>query len=164
MPADLVPGAGGDPGRASGLSTNFQIPERSGLPSGVRGAGAVRSGFPSAVFGTPAVARAGHCAKSPEDADARSIAAAAKSFLRLTGPFIEGTHQLTPRRHACQSTERLCRPAIECVGVSELGCVRNCDRASRSVPVIILRPRGIEHADIHGVCASCQARRRSPSV
>src|SRR4029453_385518 len=30
-------------------------PDRSGLPSAVRGAGAFRSGFPSAVFGTPGV-------------------------------------------------------------------------------------------------------------
>ena len=32
-----------------------QIPERSGLPAAVRGAGAVRFGFPSLVIGTPAV-------------------------------------------------------------------------------------------------------------
>ena len=46
---------GRGPGRASGLSTNLQIPEKSGLPSGVLGTGPVRSGFPSAAFGTPAV-------------------------------------------------------------------------------------------------------------
>src|SRR6185369_5116889 len=41
-----------------------QIPERSGLPSAVRGAGAFRFGFPSAVFGTPGVGCSGHCAHS----------------------------------------------------------------------------------------------------
>src|SRR5688500_761725 len=32
-----------------------QIPERSGLPSGVRGTGAARFGLPSGVLGTPRV-------------------------------------------------------------------------------------------------------------
>src|SRR5688572_31038394 len=31
------------------------MPEKSGLPSGSRGVGAIKSGFPSAVFGTSAV-------------------------------------------------------------------------------------------------------------
>ena len=39
-------------------------PERSGLPSGVRGAGAVRFGLPSAVRGMPAVGCFSHCAAS----------------------------------------------------------------------------------------------------
>src|ERR1700736_3113414 len=40
----------------------FQRPERSGLPSGVLGAGAVRLGLPSAVRGIPGVLRCSHCA------------------------------------------------------------------------------------------------------
>src|SRR5438093_752716 len=39
-------------------------PERSGLPSGVRGAGAVRFGLPSGVRGMPAVGYFSHCAGS----------------------------------------------------------------------------------------------------
>src|SRR5215204_5241064 len=41
-----------------------QIPEKSGLPSGVRGEGADRLGFPSAVLGTPAVGYFNHWAKT----------------------------------------------------------------------------------------------------
>ena len=37
-------------------------PERSGLPSAVRGAGAVRFGLPSAVRGMPGVGCFSHCA------------------------------------------------------------------------------------------------------
>src|SRR2546421_3092238 len=40
---------------------NSQIPERSGLPSGVRGVGASRFGLPSAVLGTSEVGKDGHC-------------------------------------------------------------------------------------------------------
>src|SRR5262249_1265487 len=39
-------------------------PGKSGLPSAVLGAGALRSGLPSAVLGTPRVGYIGHCAQS----------------------------------------------------------------------------------------------------
>src|SRR5215472_7891577 len=39
-----------------------QMPEKSGLPSAVRGAGADKLGFPSAALGTPAVGYFNHCA------------------------------------------------------------------------------------------------------
>src|ERR1700681_2358010 len=39
-------------------------PERSGLPSGARGAGATRFGLPSAVRGVPGVGWFNHCAAS----------------------------------------------------------------------------------------------------
>src|SRR5215470_7248686 len=42
----------------------FQIPVKSGLPSAVRGAWAVRFGLPSAVRGMPGVRRSNHCASS----------------------------------------------------------------------------------------------------
>jgi hypothetical protein len=42
----------------------IQIPEKSILPSAVRGVGASRIGWPSAVRGTPGVAYDGHCAPS----------------------------------------------------------------------------------------------------
>jgi hypothetical protein len=42
----------------------FHKPERSGVPSGVRGAGADRFGLPSAVRGIPRVGCVNHCAES----------------------------------------------------------------------------------------------------
>src|SRR5262245_1002747 len=42
----------------------FQIPDKSGFPSGVRGAGADRLALPSGVRGTLALGCAGHCAES----------------------------------------------------------------------------------------------------
>src|ERR1700687_3113037 len=45
-------------------SPRIQFPEKSGLPSAVRGAGAVKSGLPSGVLGTPGVPYRGHCAES----------------------------------------------------------------------------------------------------
>src|SRR6185503_16825263 len=41
-----------------------QMPDKSGLPSGVRGVGASRFGLPSGVRGTPGVGYDGHCAPS----------------------------------------------------------------------------------------------------
>jgi hypothetical protein len=38
------------------------MPDKSGLPSAVRGAGALRFGRPAAVLGTPAVGYFTHCA------------------------------------------------------------------------------------------------------
>src|SRR5581483_5818686 len=43
-------------------------PERSGLPSDVRGGGAFRSGLPSGVRGTPAMGYVGHCARARGEA------------------------------------------------------------------------------------------------
>src|SRR5262245_44120343 len=66
-------GAGGvNPGVAAGAAPRWpagprgfsQIPERSGLPSAVLGAGAVRLGLPSLVLGTPGAGKDGHCASS----------------------------------------------------------------------------------------------------
>src|SRR5262245_12175232 len=51
------------------------IPEKSGLPSGVRGVGAVGLAFPSAVRGTPAVGYLNHCAPSGDDAHSNTPAA-----------------------------------------------------------------------------------------
>jgi hypothetical protein len=54
--ADLAP-------RPPAAPTTFsRIPERSGVPSGVRGAGAAMSTLPSRSLGTPAVGYDGHCA------------------------------------------------------------------------------------------------------
>src|SRR5690348_14097277 len=57
---------------AKGRKTS-QMPVRSGLPSGVFGAGAVRFGLPSAVRGTPGVGYAGHWANSAAGAHAAKV-------------------------------------------------------------------------------------------
>jgi hypothetical protein len=48
------------------------MPEKSGLPSVVRGAGPSRFGLPSVVLGTLDVGNAGHCAESGQDAAAKT--------------------------------------------------------------------------------------------
>src|SRR5579862_544274 len=45
-----------------------QMPERSGLPSAVRGAGAERFGLPSGRRGMPGALRSNHCAAAGDDA------------------------------------------------------------------------------------------------
>src|SRR2546425_9585479 len=40
-------------------SPRIQLPEKSGLPSAVRGGGAVKAGLPSGVLGTPAMGYGG---------------------------------------------------------------------------------------------------------
>src|SRR5262245_47137729 len=52
---------------ASVRLVRIQIPEKSGLPSAVRGAGALRFGLPSDPFGTPGWGRNGHCADSDDE-------------------------------------------------------------------------------------------------
>src|SRR5215831_11248435 len=59
------PAAGGG---AFGSREISQTPDRSGLPSDVRGAGALASSFPSAPNGTPPGVYFGHCAVSVVDA------------------------------------------------------------------------------------------------
>src|SRR6185369_9595987 len=54
-------------------------PERSGLPSGARGAGALRFGLPSAVRGRPAVGCVNHCAPS-DTLNPTAIAAMSEGF------------------------------------------------------------------------------------
>src|SRR5580692_9070918 len=62
--------------RWPGPAFSIHRPERSGLPSAVRGAGAVRLGLPSAVRGMPGVGRLSHCAASGAGAIAMLAAAA----------------------------------------------------------------------------------------
>src|SRR5947207_13063524 len=51
----------------------FQTPDRSGLPSGSRGAGAERFGLPSAPRGMGAGGTFAHCAKTGEENKAMSV-------------------------------------------------------------------------------------------
>src|SRR5262245_19864658 len=70
-PTSMSKQPGGGHGRLCSIS---QMPERSGLPSGVRGTGAVKSGFPSGVRGTPAVGYFNHCADAaPDTAHTRAM-------------------------------------------------------------------------------------------
>src|SRR5262249_2034602 len=69
---------------------NVHKPARSGLPSAVRGAGAVRFGLPSAVRGRPGVRYCAHCAASGVTIALRVITVV-KSFI---GPNTSFRHLL----------------------------------------------------------------------
>src|SRR6187200_573701 len=68
VPSGVVVGGGGAPSPRPRPPppppARIQIPEKSTLPSAVRGVGASRFGLPSAVRGTPGVGYEGHCAPS----------------------------------------------------------------------------------------------------
>jgi hypothetical protein len=51
-----------------------ESPDRSGLPAGARGAGAVRFGLPSAVLGIPGVLKSSHCANSEVGSSHKAVA------------------------------------------------------------------------------------------
>src|SRR5688572_17897292 len=87
---------GGVPGGAgSGLAavpppwprSLTQIPDRSGLPSAVLGAGPSSIGTPLAVRGTPGVGYFGHCAESGGD---RAITIAIKHAAFIRPPDVDG--------------------------------------------------------------------------
>src|ERR1700674_757139 len=65
-----------------------QTPDRSGLPSADRGAGAERLGLPSGVLGTPAVGRLGHCAVSGDNDAERTIRLASVFICHLPSDII----------------------------------------------------------------------------
>ena len=68
IPSGVVVGGGGAPlprpRPPPPPPARIQIPEKSTLPSAVRGVGASRFGLPSAARGTPGVGYEGHCAPS----------------------------------------------------------------------------------------------------
>src|SRR6185503_18577168 len=64
-----------------------QMPEKSTLPSGVRGVGPSRTGFPSAVRGIPGVGYDGHCAPS----DGASATLTAITHTALNHRVIQGS-------------------------------------------------------------------------
>src|ERR1044071_3733301 len=63
-------------GKASPVS---HMPEKSGLPSAVRGAAAARFGLPSANRGTPAVGYFSHCADRAVDSIMQTVATSANT-------------------------------------------------------------------------------------
>src|SRR6476659_4226616 len=64
------------------LSSGFQMPEKTGLPSALRGAGAARSTAPVFVRGTPAVGYVTHCASSGSTAAITTAATASARLMR----------------------------------------------------------------------------------
>src|SRR3954464_11634288 len=108
-PAGGAPGGGGPPGggppgraprppppwpcrpgpvpRGGPLSARIHIPEKSGFPSAVRGAGASISTLPCASRGAPAAGCVGHCAPIATDEATISAAAAPNPlFMRAILP------------------------------------------------------------------------------
>src|SRR4051812_6231788 len=84
-----------------------QSPVKSGLPSGVRGAGADRFGLPSAVFGTLAVGYFSHCAERAAD-QPRQEAAARANDIRIDRRVMDVRMALSPEisRHCTRTTSR----------------------------------------------------------
>src|SRR6185436_6759725 len=89
MPSGVVVGAGGAPPRPRPPPPpppRIQIPEKSTLPSAVRGVGASRIGLPSAARGTPGVGYDGHWASSADDMATTAITPASLSLRAMTLP------------------------------------------------------------------------------
>src|SRR5687767_8856591 len=76
-------------------STAFHSPFKSGLPSGRRGAGAVRFGLPSAVRGIRGSKCFSHCAGADEAESARRTHASA-AYLLIAAPQNEGRADYMP--------------------------------------------------------------------
>src|SRR6266853_677559 len=97
----------------------FHTPVRSGLPSGVRGAGAVRFGLPSAVRGIPGVRWCTHCAASGVTSTVKMVAGV-KIFIGPKPPCGYYTPKdcrmplaahfglYTVRRHECRRATHEC--------------------------------------------------------
>src|SRR5215467_8360667 len=100
------------------LSSGFQTPDRSGLPSSVRGAGAERSTAPLFVRGTFAVGYLTHCAPS---VTAIASTSAAATIVRLmcrildeTPVHHEGTNTHEGHEYLFEKTNRVLR-ACSCL-------------------------------------------------
>src|SRR5688572_8495242 len=75
----------------------FQIPEKSTLPSAVRGAGPSRAGLPSAARGTPGVGYDGHCAPMLDDMTMTAATTTATMAPQLLTPDLLRTREAPPR-------------------------------------------------------------------
>src|SRR5262249_28198415 len=125
--------------RAYGLFRGArQMPERSGLPSTVRGTGADRSGLPSGVRGIPGVLRLTHCAdKEVDNRKAKVITTAAqKSF-----PFIESLLWTKKSEHQFQSKLNLART---CNGAGDL--------ARRGTDALSGKDKEVRNTEVRPVC------------
>src|SRR5579863_6006244 len=96
------------------MLTHPHIPERSGFPSAVRGAGAARSGVPSGFFGTFGVAYPSHCAAS-DGSNARASRSVGKRVLRDVSAILGCTVMVD------SETDDVCRhdsPQVRVLGYS----------------------------------------------
>src|SRR5207247_2250608 len=108
-PASRVPG----PPRPAGgwRSARSQLPERSGLPSSVRGVGASTSTRPFASRGTPGAGYFGHCAGSETEHPITIMATQEIALLTWTlrllrvKPRISGARQVFERSCAAKRDE-----------------------------------------------------------
>src|ERR1041385_1305884 len=91
-------------------------PDRSGLPSDVRGAGAARSGFPVANLGIPGVANSRNCASSGNE-----IAIAINEASHIV---ISESYSQTARKTKKKMTEifLMCRRLWQCGRCISGGC------------------------------------------
>ena len=79
------------------ILTHPHMPEKSGFPSAVRGAGAEKSGVPSAFFGTPFVGYPSHCA-CKAGVMARDNRRVAERMVRVTGMILVCTVRVNSER------------------------------------------------------------------
>src|SRR5581483_11768189 len=95
------------------FSRGSQMPERSGFPSRVRGAGADRFIFPSGVCGMPAVGSLVHCAHAGADNSKKVDRNTARESIgrAYMGPPISGDY--TPRLRPWRATGRSNQCVVE---------------------------------------------------
>src|SRR4051812_23322407 len=94
-------------------------PDKSGLPSAVRGAGAARSGLPSAARGIPAVGCDNHCAAS--GAVSISVTRAVRLALIFEAPA-DGRRFRQPWAFSDPASDRSCVPLTISALTSTRGC------------------------------------------
>src|SRR5262245_38667824 len=120
------------------------MPDKSGLPSAVRGAGAVRFGFPFDPFGTPGFGYNGHCAESDEERTATAIA----DTRTVNGRFISASslHLKSVYVLAVASL----RSRSVCAGEQLLTRACQGDRLSVGVGRSVLRSSAFDGDDVAG--------------
>ena len=101
------------PSPAGGLGF-CQMPERSGFPSAVLGAGALKFGSPVGVLGTPGTGNGGHCANS----DGERTATSAITPMALCKIFISVSR--SPR-----NVFKTCEACNDDVEIARLSAVRD---------------------------------------
>src|SRR5689334_14069012 len=148
------------------LSSGFHMPERSGLRSARRGAGAVRSTAPFFVRGTRAVGYFTHCADSGSEAAIITAAASTRlmrrilerewrvfvwswsswpTFLRRLIIAAYGSHHTHRERHVARGRRRSGLPAALCApryAAAQQPALRMRPRTVRRVHRARGQPRG----------------------
>src|SRR5262249_34443399 len=122
------------------------MPERSGLPSAVRGTGADRSGLPSGVRGIPGVLRLTHCAAKGVDNRKAKVVTAAAAQKSLT--FIQSLLCTQKSEHQFQPKLNLARTR-DCAG----------NLARRGTDAIARKDKEVRNTE---VCPVCDVKGFSP--